>query len=86
MHVYDSASGKQISELPLGAPTTGGPSMYEFDGRQYLLVTASTMPGGRGAGPGAAPAAAAPSGPTGIIAYALPGASGAGKAIPPGAR
>jgi glucose dehydrogenase len=86
VHVYDSTSGKQISELPLGAPTTGGPSMYEFDGRQYLLVTASTMPGGRGAGPGAAPAAAAPSGPTGIIAYALPGASGAGNAIPPGAR
>jgi quinoprotein glucose dehydrogenase len=61
VHVYDSATGTQISELPLGAATSGSPSMYEHEGRQYLLVTAS----GASAG--------APSGaPTGIIAYALP--------------
>jgi len=59
--VYDSATGKQISELPLGAATSGAPSMYEHDGRQYLLVTAS--------GPAGGPPSAAP---TGIIAYALP--------------
>ena len=61
VHVYDSATGKQVSELPLGAATSGAPSMYEHDGRQYLLVTAS--------GPAGGPPSAAP---TGIIAYALP--------------
>jgi quinoprotein glucose dehydrogenase len=63
VHVYDSASGKQISELQLGGATSGAPSMYELGGRQYLLVTASGF-----AGRGAAP----PPGPTGIVAYALP--------------
>ena len=72
VHIYDSASGKQLSELPLGATTTGGPSMYELDGRQYLLVTASAA-GGRGAGRGAAGVSVPPpSAPTGIVAYALP--------------
>ncbi|MEO7270556.1 MAG: PQQ-binding-like beta-propeller repeat protein [Vicinamibacterales bacterium] len=61
VHVYDSATGTQISELPLGAATSGSPSMYEHDGRQYLLVTAS---GSTSGGPANAP--------TGIIAYALP--------------
>jgi glucose dehydrogenase len=61
VHVYDSRNGTQLSELPLGGPTSGAPSMYELDGRQYLLVTAT------------APARAAErSGPVGIIAYALP--------------
>jgi glucose dehydrogenase len=64
VHIYDSTTGAQLSELPLGGPTSGGSSMYELGGRQYLLVTAS--PGfGRG---GPAPVA----GPTGLIAYALP--------------
>ena len=59
VHVYDTATGKQLSELQLGGVSTGAPSMYELGGRQYLLVTAS---GGRGGPPG----------PTGIVAYALP--------------
>jgi quinate dehydrogenase (quinone) len=62
VHVYDSASGKQLWELPLGGATTAGPSMYELGGRQYLLVTAAPA-----AGSGAAPA-----GPAGIVAYTLP--------------
>ncbi|HMC76192.1 MAG TPA: PQQ-binding-like beta-propeller repeat protein [Vicinamibacterales bacterium] len=66
VHVYDSATGQQISELPLGGATSGAPSMYELDGRQYLLVTAAPA-GARGAG-GTAPSSA----PSGIIAYALP--------------
>jgi glucose dehydrogenase len=70
VHVYDSASGKQLWELPLGATTSGSPSMYELGGRQYLLVTASA-PAGRG-GRGGADANPAASGPTGIVAYALP--------------
>jgi glucose dehydrogenase len=61
VHVYDSATGEQISELPLGGMTSGAPSMYELNGHQYLLVTATAS--GRG-GPGLPPA--------GVVAYALP--------------
>ena len=50
----------------LGGPTSGAPSMYEWGGRQYLLVTASG--GGRVADGVSSP----PAGPTGIVAYALP--------------
>ena len=72
VHVYDSSSGKQVWELPLGATTSGSPSMYELGGRQYLLVTASAA-AGRGGGRGAADTSpAAATGPTGIVAYALP--------------
>jgi quinoprotein glucose dehydrogenase len=67
VHVYDSGSGKQIAELQLGGVTSGAPSMYELGGRQYLLVTASGFTG-RGV--------AAASGPTGIVAYALPRLTG----------
>jgi len=70
VHVYDSSTGKQVSELQLGGATTGSPSMYELDGRLYLLVTASGASAGRGGGRGAADTTAA--GPTGIVAYALP--------------
>jgi len=71
VHVYDSATGTQVSELQLGGASSGSPSMYELGGRQYLLVTASSgnePPGGRGA---ATPSLAA-AGPTGIVAYTLP--------------
>jgi glucose dehydrogenase len=75
VHVYDSATGKQVSELPLGGTTTGSPSMYELGGRQYLLVTAAAA-GGRGGGRGGADTvASAASAPTGIVAYALPAGS-----------
>jgi quinoprotein glucose dehydrogenase len=70
VHVYDSTSGKQLWELQLGATTSGSPSMYELGGRQYLLVTASTA-----AAQGSArmdPSVPPPSGPTGIVAFALP--------------
>jgi glucose dehydrogenase len=62
VHVYDSTSGKQIWELPLGGISSGSPSMYEHGGRQYLLVTAGPPD----------PVPGAPTGPTGIVAYALP--------------
>jgi glucose dehydrogenase len=58
VHVYDSATGKQICEFALGGMTTGSPSMYELGGRQYLLVTASAEP--------------LRTGPAGLVAYALP--------------
>ena len=66
VHVYDSATGKPLWETPLGGPTSGAPSMYEWGGRQYLLVTAS------GGGRVADGVSSAPAGPTGIVAYALP--------------
>ena len=71
VHVYDSANGKQISEFQLGAATSGGPSMYELDGRQYLVVTAAAGGGGRG-GRGAVETTAPTEGPVGIVAFALP--------------
>lgn len=67
VHVYDSADGSEITTLPLGGPTSGGPSMYEHGGRQYLLVHASAN---QPTGPGAVPTPH--QGPTGIVAYALP--------------
>ena len=66
IHVYDSGTGKQLAEFPLGGLSTGAPSMYEHGGRQYLLVTASSTPV---RGTANLPL---PSGPTGIVAYALP--------------
>jgi len=44
IHVYDAATGRQIHELRLGGATSGSPSMYELNGRQYLLAT--SVPGG----------------------------------------
>ncbi|HWJ55229.1 MAG TPA: PQQ-binding-like beta-propeller repeat protein, partial [Vicinamibacterales bacterium] len=43
VHVYDTGHGGELATLPLGGPTSGGPSMYEHGGRQYLLVTASPV-------------------------------------------
>jgi quinoprotein glucose dehydrogenase len=69
VRAYDAADGKELWVAPLGAPTQGGPAMYEHEGRQYLLVTASNVGlryGGRGGSVATTP------GPTGYIAYALP--------------
>jgi quinoprotein glucose dehydrogenase len=71
VHVYDSNSGEHLSELPLGGVTSASPSMYELNGRQYLLVTASVPPETDAAG--SDPKLPVPAGPLGIIAYALPG-------------
>jgi hypothetical protein len=70
VHVYNSADGTELTTLPLGGPTSGQPSMYELGGRQYLLVTASSAPPAANAG--AVPVPTPHSGPTGLIAYALP--------------
>jgi len=69
VHIYDKENGKELHELKLGGSSSGGPSMYEVQGRQYLLVTA-----GGGGGIGSQGNAADPNqtGPTGLIAYALP--------------
>jgi quinoprotein glucose dehydrogenase len=70
LRVYDADTGKSLWELSLGAFSSGSPSMFELNGRQYVLVTASSA-GMRGAGapdPRIPPA----TGPTGLIALALP--------------
>ena len=72
VHVYDSATGKQVSELSLGGATSGSPAMYELGGRQYLLVTASPAGGAGGGRRGPGPSGPPATGPTGIVAYALP--------------
>ena len=66
LHVYDAANGKEIWSAAFGAASRGIPSMYELDGRQYLLMTASDP----GVGPNRA---IRPDLPHGLVAFALPG-------------
>jgi len=65
LHVYDAETGKQLWERALGAASRGIPSMYEYKGRQYLLMTASDP----GVGPNRN---LRPELPHGIVAFALP--------------
>lgn len=65
LHVYDSETGKQLWERQLGAASRGIPSMYEYKGRQYLLMTASDP----GVGPNRN---LRPDQPHGYVAFALP--------------
>jgi len=70
IHIYDADTGKELSQLPLGATTSNSPSMYELNGRQYLLVTASPV-GTRGFAVDNRAVDPNQKGPTGLIAYAL---------------
>ncbi len=65
LHVYDAETGKQLWERALGAASRGIPSMYEQNGRQFLLMTASDP----GVGPNRNPR---PDLPHGYVAFALP--------------
>jgi quinoprotein glucose dehydrogenase len=69
LRAYDTETGKELWESgPLAGTIRGGHSMYEIDGRQYVLVAASgeTPPAGQWpAASGAAPL------PTGYVAFAL---------------
>jgi quinoprotein glucose dehydrogenase len=64
LHAYDAATGKQLGEFALGAASRGIPAMYEYQGRQYLLMTASDP----GVGPNRNPR---PELPRGYVAFAL---------------
>ena len=69
IRAWDSESGKQLWSSWFGGNFIGSPSMYEMDGRTYLLVPAAgTAPPARGAGLMAAPVGA----PMGWVAYSLP--------------
>ncbi len=65
LHVYDADNGAQLWEFALGAESRGSPSMYEVDGRQFLLMTASLT----GDAPKREPR---PTLPQGLVAFALP--------------
>ena len=75
IYAYDAETGKVLWSAPLGgaAGVRGSPSMYEIDGRAYLLVPiGNAAAGGRG-GAGAAPATPLYSGaPSGYVTFALP--------------
>ncbi len=69
IRAFDAGTGKVLWTSSLGGNIRGGPSMYEMDGRQYLLVPAagdilvSGLPPG-----GTAPANL----PSGYVVFALP--------------
>jgi quinoprotein glucose dehydrogenase len=69
IHIYDADNGRELHSLPLGAVASGSDSMYELNGRQYLLVTASPV----GTRQGGDDRAADPNqtGPAGLVAYAI---------------
>jgi len=69
IHIYDADNGKELHQIPLGAVSSGSPSMFELNGKQYLLVTASPV----GTRQGGDDRAADPNqkGPSGLIAIAL---------------
>ncbi|HTZ73281.1 MAG TPA: PQQ-binding-like beta-propeller repeat protein [Candidatus Aquilonibacter sp.] len=67
IHFYDADTGQELRSIDLGATTSGSPSAYELNGRQYLLFSASCDTG-------CSDKAADPNqkGPVGLIALALP--------------
>ena len=70
VRAYDTGTGRELWESgPLGGTIRGGHSMYEIDGRQYVLVAASGEIPPAGQWPARE---GAPPLPTGYIAFALP--------------
>jgi quinoprotein glucose dehydrogenase len=68
VRAYDADTGKVLWTSSLGGNIRGGPSMYEIDGRQYLLVAAAGDIPPAGLPPDGTP----PTGlPSGYVAYAL---------------
>lgn len=76
LRAYDKSTGKQLWEADLPAASEGIPSVYEVNGREYLVVCASSPKGPaaqRDAQEGyAAPLASRPSVHGSYIVYALP--------------
>jgi quinoprotein glucose dehydrogenase len=74
VRAWDSSNGKQLWSARFGGDFVGSPVMYQMNGRQYLLLPASSSAPRRG-GPAAAQAPQAPAAtdaPLGWVAYALP--------------
>ena len=76
MRAYDEDTGQVLWTGPLPGPSRGVPVMYQYKGRQYLVVAATPEggggPGGGGRGGAAPPNPVDPSTPRGFIAFALP--------------
>lgn len=70
IRAWDSDTGKQLWSARFGGDFIGSPVMYQMNGRQYLLVPASSAPPRR-FGPAAATTAPTDA-PMGWVAYALP--------------
>jgi quinoprotein glucose dehydrogenase len=69
IRAFDTETGNVLWTAPVGGAIRGGPSMYEMDGRQYLLVAASGEIPPAGLAPNTPPPTNLPSG---YIAFALP--------------
>jgi len=69
IRAYDSDTGKVLWTASLSGTIRGGHSMYEVNGRQYLLVAASGDAGPAGQWPRKD---GEPAPPSGFVAYALP--------------
>jgi quinoprotein glucose dehydrogenase len=68
IRAYDEDTGKVLWTAQLPGQSQGIPAMYEVDGRQYLIVNATSAPGVRGVTANSAQ-------PRGYIAFALPSAT-----------
>lgn len=40
LHIFDSATGQELRQLPLPAPASATPMTYTLDGRQYIVIAA----------------------------------------------
>ena len=69
MRAYDSETGKVLWTAALPGHSRGIPAMYQVNGRQYLIVNASTAQGGPTASENA----------RGYVAFALPEKPAAGN-------
>ncbi len=74
IRAYDTETGKVLWSAPLGGATgvRGSPSMYELDGREYLLVPIGGAAAGLRGGGGAPVVAPHPGAPDGYVTFALP--------------
>ena len=70
LRAYDEDTGKVLWTKEIGGSSSGVPSMYEVNGRQYLVIALAAGGGGRGGGVAVAPSNL----PTGYVAFALPAA------------
>ena len=68
LRAYDEETGKVLWTKEIGGSSTGVPSMYELNGRQYLVIALAAGGGGEGA------AAVLPTHnlPTGYVALPCP--------------
>jgi quinoprotein glucose dehydrogenase len=68
IRAYDADNGKVLWTATLPGLSRGIPAMYEVNGRQYLVVNATTPQGGMAPGPD-----------RGYVAFALPERNAASK-------